>query len=176
MDDRAQQFERIYEEHFGYVWNSLRRLGVYERNLEDVCHEVLMIVYDKLDQYDPDRPLRPWLFGIAFRVASDHRAKASNARELLVDPEPPRQEAGVLDQLSASDARDVVMRAIQHIDLERRAVFVLAELDGHAMPAIAESLSIPVDTAYSRLRKARETFERAVREMLTQDTAQGVAR
>ena len=174
LDDRNSQFEQIYADEFGYVWNSLRRLGIPERNLEDVCHEVFMVVYRKLEQYDSDRPIRPWLFGIAFRVASDHREKASNARELLTDPEPPSEAPAALDELSADEARDVVMRAVQQLDMERRAIFVLSELDGHAMPEVAESLSVPLNTAYSRLQAARETFETVVRDMLEHELAEGV--
>ncbi len=166
LEDRDAQFEAIYEEHFGYVWNSLRKLGIPERNLEDVCHEVFVTTYRNFEDYDQSRPIRPWLYGIAFRIASDYLEKASNAREKLTDPDPPAEAPSALSNLSAEDARRVVMDAVQQIDMERRAIFVLNKLDGHAMPEVAEALSIPVDTAYSRKRAAEETFERAVRSIL----------
>lgn len=169
MDDRREQLERIYDEQFDYVCNSLRRCGVPKRDLEDLCHEVFVTVFENLDDYDPDRPLQPWLFGFAFRIASDYREKASNAREKLTDPDPPSQAPEVVDKLSADEARDVVMEALQEVDMERRAVFVLNELDGHAMPDVAESLSIPTNTAYSRLRAARDQFETAVRQLLDEE-------
>lgn len=169
MDDRREQLERIYDEQFDYVWNSLKRCGVPERDLEDLCHEVFVTIYQKLDDYDDDRPLQPWLFGFAFRIASDYREKASNAREKLTDPDPPSQAPEVVDKLSADQARDIVMDALQEVDMERRAVFVLNELDGHAMPEVADSLAIPTNTAYSRLRAAREQFEQAVRDLLDEE-------
>lgn len=72
----------------------------------------------------------------------------------------------MLDKLSAERARDVVMEALQSVQMDRRAIFVLSELDGHAMPEIAETLSIPLNTVYSRLRLARETFTAAARRIL----------
>ena len=156
LEDRDPQFEQIYEAQFSYVWNSLRKMGISERNLEDVCHEVFVVAYRNLADYDTDRPVQPWLYGIAFRVASDWREKASHAREKLTDPDSPSEPPTALKDLSAEQARQVVMDAVQHIDPERRAVFVLNRLDGHAMPEVAEALSIPTNTAYSRLRSAKK--------------------
>ena len=169
MDERRTQFESAYEAEFDYVWNALRRFGVPERDLKDVCHDVFIVVYRKWDEYDSDRPLRPWLYGIAYRVASDYNKKASNKRESLSDPDPPTEQPGVYDKLSKERARDVVMEALQHVDLERRAVFVMSELDGHAMPEVSEALSLPLNTAYSRLRFAREEFEEAVASIVDEE-------
>jgi len=40
-------------------------------------------------------------------------------------------------------------------------VFVLFELEGMTTPEIAELIGIPLGTAASRLRRARETFREA---------------
>ena len=69
-------FTRLYESEFDYVWNALRRLGIAEAHVEDVAHDVFTTAWKKLADYDPTRPIRPWLFGIAYRLASDFRARA----------------------------------------------------------------------------------------------------
>src|SRR5690349_23546888 len=79
------EFPAVFREHLGYVWHALRRLGVRERDLEDVTHDVFLAVFRKLEQYDPARPLRPWLFGFAFRVASDYRERARHRWEVAGD-------------------------------------------------------------------------------------------
>jgi RNA polymerase sigma-70 factor (ECF subfamily) len=58
-----------------------------------------------------------------------------------------------------------VLEALDAIDLDRRAVFVLYEIDGVTMDEIARSLGIPVNTAYSRLRVARGEFAAAVKRL-----------
>jgi len=54
------------------------------------------------------------------------------------------------------------MRALEELDLDRRAVFVMHDIDGHVMPDIAAALGVPLNTAYSRLRLARADFAAAV--------------
>ena len=66
-------FTGLFAAEFDYVWASLRRLGVNERDVEDIAHDVFLHVYRKLGSYDPKRPVRPWLFGFAYRAASDYR-------------------------------------------------------------------------------------------------------
>ena len=75
MSEKPKTFRQIYEAELGYVYTSLRRLGVKVRHLEDLTHDVFLVVHRKLDDYDSSRPLRPWLFGIAYRVALDHKRK-----------------------------------------------------------------------------------------------------
>lgn len=169
MDNRRAKIKEIYEEQFDYVWNSLRRLNIPERELEDVAHEVFMTAYENLHKYDEERPIQPWLFGIAFRIASNYREKASNHREFLNEPDPPSQAPEIPGKLSEERAREVVRRALDEVEMERRAVFVLNKLDGHPIPEIAESLGIPVNTAYSRLRLAKEAFTQAARSIMAEE-------
>ena len=61
-----------------------------------------------------------------------------------------------------------MLEALEHVDLERRGVFILFELDETPMKDIAEALGIPLFTAYSRLRAARAEFTTAVRRIASQ--------
>jgi RNA polymerase sigma-70 factor, ECF subfamily len=154
----------IYRAHFGYVWRSLARLGVRDADIADLAHDVFVVVHRKLDDFDPRRPLKPWLFGICFRVALDKKRKASSHRETLTDD--PRAASSVPtseELVAARQAHDQVMRALDHLDEQKRAVFVMHELEGLSMPEIAEIVDVPLNTLYSRLRVAREAFVAAVR-------------
>jgi RNA polymerase sigma-70 factor (ECF subfamily) len=162
---QAPPFRALFEAQFAYVSHTLRRLGVRDADLEDVTHDVFITVYRLLPEYDATRPIRPWLFGIALRVASDYRRLARHAREVPVDPRPePIDSAPPADeQLASEQARRLLIDALDELDLDRRAVLVLHDIDGHAMPEIADALSIPLNTAYSRLRLARGDLGAAVR-------------
>lgn len=157
-------FRAIFERDFGYVWNSLRRLGVANRDLEDLTHDVFFRFYERLADYDGERALRPWLFGFCFRVASDYRRRFANRREVLgaeVEPTEPGPDA--FEHLVKVEATGLAQLALQSLELERRAVFVMHEVDGCAIPEVAHALGIPLNTAYSRLRLAREQFAATLR-------------
>ncbi len=162
---RPPSFEQVFEQHLDYVVHSLRRLGIAERDVEDLAHEVLLVVHKRLSSYDPARPIKPWLFGIAFRVASDFRRRARTRLEV-----PDSDPGGALgDGSHAEDAhalRDHLMRALDTLDDEQRALFVLHAIDGASAPEIAEAMGIELNTVYSRLRTARlrvrEAYERRI--------------
>ena len=163
---RAPPFLDIFRGEYPYVIQSIRRLGVNERDVEDVAHEVFLVVHRRLGSYDSSRALRPWLFGIAYRAASDFRRLARHHREVISDKVEAEDGARSLeDQLFAHQARDIVLRALDALEIDRRAVFVMCDIDGTPVPEIASSLGIPLNTAYSRLRLARAQFVAAVQEM-----------
>jgi RNA polymerase sigma-70 factor, ECF subfamily len=150
-----------FQLEFDYIARSLRRLGVRRDDLEDLVNEVFLALCGKWDKYDASRPLRPYLFGIALRVAAAHRRKTW--RELPcalfdIDDNAPRPDQA----LQTKQARALVLIALQRIPLPRRAVFVMHDIDEVGMRDIAATLSIPLFTAYSRLRKARKEFAAAV--------------
>jgi len=165
LDEDA--FRVLYEEHFDYVWFTLRRHGGRERDLEDLVHDVFVACARAWLRYDPARPIRPWLHGIAFRVASDYRRRASNAREVPV-ADYPAADAGpsALDHLEAHERRALVLGALEALSDDQRLVFIRYELEGESVVEIARDLSISDNTAYSRLRLARERFTTAVRRLV----------
>jgi RNA polymerase sigma-70 factor, ECF subfamily len=165
--ERRGLFTRIFTEELGYVCGSLRRMGVHPRDVEDVAHDMFVRVYAKLDAYDPARPIRPWLFGFAFRAASDYRRLARHRHELMstndreVDGTAPTPLAE--EVLGSREEQAMVLEALDTIDLDRRAVLIAYELDECPMKDIADALQIPLATGYSRLRVAREEFAAAIR-------------
>jgi len=158
-------FPAIYTAEFGYVWSTLRRLGVDGRDLRDLCHDVFVIVFSNLESYDIRRPIRPWLFGIAFRVASDYKRSAHRRREIPVTRDAVTSAPAADELMLRNERQRLVLRALDKLDLDKRAVFVMHDIDGHVMPDIAATLGIPVNTAYSRLRLARTDFAVAVEQL-----------
>jgi RNA polymerase sigma-70 factor (ECF subfamily) len=172
VDDARVRFEAIYRHELAWVVRTVERLGARPRDLEDLVQDVFVAFYRTMDGYDPTRPLRPWLFGIAFRVISDYRRKASFAREA---PDQARaEEASVVgptpvDSLEAAEKRRLVLSALDALPLDQRAIFVAVELDERAVPEVAADLGIPLNTAYSRLRLGRQRFAAAVERLSAHD-------
>src|SRR5512144_175932 len=74
-------FEAAYRGEFKPVWRFVSRLTPEAGPVEDLVHDVFLTAHRKWATYDAARPLRPWLFGIAFRVVADHRALKRHQHE-----------------------------------------------------------------------------------------------
>jgi RNA polymerase sigma-70 factor (ECF subfamily) len=160
----APTFRALYDAEIGYVSRVLRRFGIEPRHLEDVVQEVFVVVYKRRADFDPARPVRPWLCGIAFRVASQWRRRPAYRNEVLQqgDERHERQEQTPSSSPDAGDRRliahETVLRGLSALTFEQRAVVVLCDLEGHSAVEAAALLQIPTGTVYSRLHEARRLF------------------
>ena len=111
--------------------------------------------------YEPSRPVRPWLLGITFRVFAHARRKAPPEAGGL-DESLVAEGASVEQQVAAKQAKALLDRALATLRPERRAVFVMMELEGMSAPEVAEVMGANLATTYSRLRLARADVHEAV--------------
>jgi len=162
----------VYEQHADFAWRTLRRLGVPEGEARDAAHEVFLIVYAKLGQFEGRSSLRTWLFAICRSVARDFRRRERRAGRLM----------SAIDVEEEIDLRADVGRHAEHqeqlVELERilatlptaqRNVFILFEIEKLTGEELAEALSIPLGTVYSRLQQARRAFHEAVERRLARE-------
>ena len=160
-------FETIYHQYFDFVWSMTVRLGVPRGATDDVVQEIFMVIHARLPTLREPASLRSWIYGIVRRTVSDHhrsqRTRAAFGSALAAEadlrqtlPQTP------LDLTEQSDQVKVLQSLLDELDPAKREVFVLAELEELSVPEIAEALEIPLNTAYSRLRLAREAFEQRV--------------
>lgn len=155
----------VFADHLDYVHHSLMRLGVPASEVEDLTHEVFLVFHRRRDTLDCKLPLRPWLFGVAYRISL--AAARRRRREMPTSEGEIEALASVPSTASdASDSRALVQRALERLPLPARAVLVMHEIDGVPMREVARAMSIPLFTAYSRMRVAKRGFEAAVRELL----------
>ena len=147
-----------------YVHRTLRRLGISTSETDDLAQEVFLVLRKCWIAYDPERPLRPYLFGIAFRIAAAHHRK-SNREVAFQVVEANDTGPGPDDALQTKQARALVLAALEHIPLPRRAVLLMHDIDDVPIEDVASALGIPRFTVYSRLRKARRELGTAVRRL-----------
>jgi RNA polymerase sigma-70 factor (ECF subfamily) len=153
-----------FQRELDYVLQTLRRLGTASSEVEDLAQDVFLALRAAWPTYDATRPLRPYLFGIAFRIAAAHQRK--RRREVAFEVlEVPDSGPAPDDALLSKQARALLMAALEYIPLPRRAVLVMHDIDGVPVEQAAAALAIPRFTAYSRLRKARQELEGAVRRL-----------
>ncbi len=154
----------VYAQHGEHAWRCLHRLGVRAADLPDLLQEVFVVVHRRRREWD-GRSMRAWLWGICVGLARNYHRRAFR-----------RSERG-LDEGSLTSAADDPERALERrrerergarllaaLDPEKRAIFVMFEVEGMSGKEIAEQLEIPLGTVHSRLHAARRELERALRE------------
>ncbi|MCC6215597.1 MAG: RNA polymerase sigma factor [Polyangiaceae bacterium] len=157
----AQGAERLFVEHAAWVGGFVRRLGLRApEEIEDVVQETFLVVHRRGGyQPGPARP-RTWLAEIAVRVVHARRRAVRRAPTPDEDAvgAAPSGGGGPLAAAEAAEALAHVQRALDTLDLDRRALFVLFELDGEPCDQLASSFGVPIGTIYSRLHAARRDF------------------
>lgn len=155
----------VYDAYFDFVWCALRRLGVQPGQLEDAVQDVFVVVQRRLADFERRSSLKTWLFGIALRVAKDHRRRqvkqgveVGTEDNSLVGTHPDPREAAL-----QAEAAALVQSLLDGLDEERRVVFVFTELEELTAAEIAETLGVGINTVYTRLRLARRDFNQALR-------------
>lgn len=162
----ALRVRALVTAHFAFVWRSLVRLGVPRSDAEDALQQVFLVASRKLDVIEAGRE-KAFLFATALRIASRARRTHERRREVLA-PEPMEQldpAAPVDELLDRARARAELEAILDDMPLELRAVFVLFELERITMAEIAGVLDLPPGTVASRLRRAREHFQAAVKRL-----------
>jgi RNA polymerase sigma-70 factor, ECF subfamily len=156
-------FEEVYEQVFDFVWRSLRRLGVPEASIDDAVQDVFVVVHRRLAGFEGRSSLKTWVFGIAMRVARDHRRLARRkGGHAQLDPRIVDGAPDPVEALARCEAVRELDRILGALDEDKRAVFVLAEIEEMSAPEIAEALGVNLNTVYSRLRAARRGVEAAL--------------
>lgn len=186
------QVDLLVRAHAGMVRRALRQLGVAPDALDDAVQDVFVVLVRRIEDFDRQRSMTNWLWGIAKGVASGYRrtarrrgrlhsALSATAEAPKVCSRPgevearcggpghatwavplPRDARTVERSVAGRQAEQILETFLESLDDGKCAVFVLSEVEGCSGPEIARRLSLNVNTVYARLRAARKSFRQAV--------------
>jgi RNA polymerase sigma-70 factor (ECF subfamily) len=163
---RKSDVSELVRAEFRFVWRLLRRLGLSEGDADDAAQQVFLVASQRFADLLPGRE-RSFLYTTALHVAAKARRSVERRREdlgLEVEPDPDGAP-NVEDLLDRRRARELLDSLLDALPLELRAVLVLHEIDELSAAEIAEVVGVPVGTAASRLRRARELFGERLRRL-----------
>jgi RNA polymerase sigma-70 factor (ECF subfamily) len=160
------KLRRLVDQHFDFVWRSMRRLGVPQAGVDDATQQVFWTASRKLDAIVPGRE-KAFLFGVAVRIASDARRVANRQRqrersgsselELFSHPDPSADEL-----VDRKRMRALLDDFLDELSLEVRTSYVLFEAEGMTVTEIADLIDVPPGTVASRIRLARKRLDALV--------------
>lgn len=141
----------------------MRHFGLDAATADDAAQDAFVVVHRRIADFDGRTHIRSWLFGIARRVASTHERGSRRARRRLEQVEPPCPAEPLDDMIARAEANDWVAEFLGGLPEAQRDAFYLADIEGLPAKDVAASLGINVNTAYSRIRLARDRFDQALR-------------
>src|SRR5258708_1775985 len=123
----AHSFDALYKQHYPFVRRSLAGLGVAGMDLDDVCHEVFLVIHRRLDVFRALDGARPWLYEVCRRTASAQRRRAFRHIEI---PTAEPEEWGRWDLAPAghADGDGKLLAALRRLDPARREILLYSEL------------------------------------------------
>ena len=153
----AISFEAVFASEFAPLYRYLRR-RVAESAAEDLAAATFAAAYTNWDRLDPERSVKPWLYGIAANLLRHHwrnetRTLRAYARSGL-DPLASAEDIGI-DRADASRSMRALARSLADLRPEDREILLLNAWAALSDREIAEALDLPLGTVKSRLHRVR---------------------
>ena len=160
--DRALQKE-LYQLFYQYTLSVCLNYSGKIEEAREVVNDVFLKVFDKIDQYNPSQPFKPWLNRIAVYTAIDYYRKHIKnelpTADLSLIPDIP-DSLEIFAKISAEELRSLV----QQLSPACRAAINLYAIEGYDHSEIASMLGISVGTSKSNLFKARDKLRVLIQE------------
>lgn len=145
----ADAFGRLVQMHQQALRAFLRRLSAADA--DDLAQEAFVFAWEHIDRFDPARPFRPWLFGIAWRK---YRERKRSWLRLLK-----RESHAASDETSFAPDPGLkldLVKAASTLPPEQRAAVLLCLGAEFTHAEAAETLALPLGTVKSHINRGRE--------------------
>jgi RNA polymerase sigma-70 factor (ECF subfamily) len=171
-------FAEIYKSYFTFVWSMSRYLGVHRDELDDVVQEIFVIIHGRMHTIEQPESLRSWIYSIVRRmVGRYHRARrtklVSMENQILQTETQQFERSSPQAIAEQSEEVELLRTLLDKLDVAKREVFVLVELEEMTAPEIAAAIGIPLNTVYSRLRAARQELDEALQRHIARTQKRG---
>jgi RNA polymerase sigma factor (sigma-70 family) len=151
-------FDAVFEAEFPALHRYLRR-RVGAAFADELTAATFAVAYESWERLDPERSLRPWLYGIAANLVRHHwrderrmlRAYARTGVDSVLG-----DDSDALDRVEAQARRRELAAALAKLRPRDREILLLRAWAELSDAEIAVALSLPIGTVKSRLHRTRE--------------------
>lgn len=177
----ARAFRELVAHYTPLVYRVLYRLlgqagqlSALQNQAEDLTQEVFIKVFQHLNSYDTERPLKPWLLRIATNTAMSELRRTQTVVSLHEYEEAGHElnqegrmghDATAISDLQLFEDRDRVSRAMAKLSARYRGILLLRYVEDLPYEDIATTLNIPLNTVRTWLKRSREQLKQSIIDM-----------
>ena len=172
----AAAFDLLYLRYQHKVQALLGRYLTRHQDVEDIAQETFIKAYRALPRFRGESAFYTWLYRIAVNTAKNHlAARPQRVPTVELDAEDAdggelaaalRQEDGPEDAAQSDELKEAIDAAIAALPEDLRSALTLREFNGLSYAQIAEVIDCPVGTVRSRIFRAREAVDAAIRPLV----------
>lgn len=157
-----QAFERLYRLYQPRLTRFLATLLKRPQLIEEVLDDTMMVVWQTAGRFRGSSKPSTWIFAIAYRKACKARVRWPDPVEDPAADTRVSAEPGPDDELDHQRLRAALMRAMDTLSPDHRAVVDLTYFHGMGYREIAQIVGCPVDTVKTRMFHARRRLRQAM--------------
>lgn len=160
-------FDQLVLKYQKRIYFTVRKMVLDHDDSNDIVQETFVKAYIKMDQFNEQFPFYPWLHRIAINTTLNQQAKVTRRKESFsIDSneeqeliESRNEDETPLNVMIHDELEKQIARAMEHLPLDQRMVFILRTSEGLSYQEISQQLSISMGTVMSRLSRAREKLK-----------------
>jgi RNA polymerase sigma factor (sigma-70 family) len=157
-----QAFERLYRMYQPRLTRFLTTLLRRPQLIEEVLDDTMMVVWQTADRFRGASKPSTWIFAIAYRKAHKAKSRWPDPVEEPAHDTRVSEDAAPDEELHHQRLHDSLMRAMDQLSPDHRAVVDLTYFHGMGYREIAEIVDCPVDTVKTRMFHARRRLKQAM--------------
>lgn len=168
-----RDLEAVYRQHAPIVSRWAQRLAGPGADLDDIVHDVFLVVQRRLKEFRGESQLSTWLFEITVRVVQSHRRRRGRwwwpfnaedeASHQLVEP----ASGSPLEDLERREVTALLYRFLDDLDEKYRTAVILFELQGLSCQEIARITKTSLPNVWARVSRGREQLVQAFADWTT---------
>jgi RNA polymerase sigma-70 factor (ECF subfamily) len=130
----------------------------------DAVQETIYKVLRSIEDFDPNRPLKPWLSRICANCCIDKaRQRKRDASQLEMEDNIPEPSPQLDDQVGSKIRQNQLMEAVGRLPQKYRTIILMRHFNNMEVSEIATELSKPEGTIKSWLFRARALLKKDLR-------------
>lgn len=166
MADQAEFLKQLMR-HQAAIRMFIGALVRDRQDREDLLQDVILVLWEKFDHYDPARPFDAWARGIAANKILQRREKQGRTPT----PFPPETVAAILDAFDrrgdgSSEVGDALDDCLQELPRQSYQILMLRYRDALDVKELAPHVNLSAPAAYKTLARLRQRLRECVERRL----------